>query len=108
MFWIPSQLEAVYLGQDVTIECHSEAFPKSINYWVNNKGAMLVSSKEQGRWRSFVIYLCVVSLDDKYEAVSVDSGYKVFMKLHIRNATKRDFMEYRFGSFLIHMICHLL
>jgi len=76
MFWIPSQLEAVYLGQDVTIECHSEAFPKSINYWVNNKGAMLVSN-------------------DKYEAVSVDSGYKVFMKLHIRNATKRDFMEYR-------------
>ena len=45
MFWIPSQLEAVYQGQDVTIECHSEAFPKSINYWVNNKGAMLVSSK---------------------------------------------------------------
>lgn len=76
MFWIPSQLEAVYLGQDVTIECHSEAFPKSINYWVNNKGAMLVSN-------------------DKYEAVSVDSGYKVFMKLHIRNVTKKDFMEYR-------------
>jgi len=76
MFWIPSQLEAVYLGQDVTIECHSEAFPKSINYWVNNKGAMLVSN-------------------EKYEAVSVDSGYKVFMKLHIRNVTKRDFMEYR-------------
>ena len=32
-------------GQDVTLECHSEAFPKSINFWVNNKGAMLVSSK---------------------------------------------------------------
>ena len=31
-------------GQDVTLECHSEAFPKSINFWVNNKGAMLVSS----------------------------------------------------------------
>jgi len=76
MFWIPSQLEAVYLGQDVTIECHSEAFPKSINYWVNSKGAMLVSN-------------------EKYEAVSVDSGYKVFMKLHIRNITKKDFMEYR-------------
>jgi len=76
MFWIPSQLEAVYRGQDVTIECHSEAFPKSINYWVNKKGAMLVSN-------------------DKYEAVSVDSGYKVFMKLHIRNVSKADFMEYR-------------
>ena len=45
MFWIPSQREAVYRGQEsVTVECHSEAFPKSINYWVNNKGAMLTSS----------------------------------------------------------------
>ena len=45
MFWIPSQREAVWAGQpSVTIECHSEAFPKSINYWVNNKGAMLTSS----------------------------------------------------------------
>ena len=48
MFWIPSQREAVYLGQaSVTVECHSEAFPKSINYWVNSKGAMLQSSE----WR---------------------------------------------------------
>lgn len=76
MFWIPSQLEAAHPGQDVTLECHSEAFPKSINYWVNNKGAMLVS-------------------DHKYEAVSVESAYKVYMKLHIRNVTKKDYMEYR-------------
>jgi hypothetical protein len=76
MFWIPSQLEGAYEGQDVTLECHSEAFPKSINYWVNNKGAMLVS-------------------DHKYEAVSVESAYKVYMTLHIRNVTKNDYMEYR-------------
>ena len=45
MFWIPSQREAVFVGQEsVTVECHSEAFPKSINYWVNNKGAMPQSS----------------------------------------------------------------
>ena len=37
-------LKSVCRGQDVTLECHSEAFPKSINFWVNNKGAMLVSS----------------------------------------------------------------
>ncbi|XP_023345178.1 lachesin [Eurytemora carolleeae] len=76
MFWIPSQLEGVYAGQDVTIECHSEAYPKSINYWINNKGAMLVSN-------------------DKYEAITVDTGYKIYMKLHIRNITKADFIEYR-------------
>ena len=46
MFWIPSQREAVYKGQEsVTVECHSEAFPKSINYWVNTRGQMLVSSE---------------------------------------------------------------
>ena len=43
MFWIPSQLEGAYLGQDVTLECHSEAYPKSINYWVRKNGNMLVT-----------------------------------------------------------------
>ena len=45
MFWIPSQLEGAYVGQDVTIECHSEAFPDSINYWVKKDGVMLLLSK---------------------------------------------------------------
>ena len=44
MFWIPSQLEGAYVSKDVTLECHSEAFPKSINYWVKEDGAMLISS----------------------------------------------------------------
>ena len=53
MFWIPSQREAVFVGQEsVTVECHSEAFPKSINYWVNNKGAMLQSSEWMTHWVS--------------------------------------------------------
>lgn len=43
MFWIPSQLEGAYVGQDITLECHSEAFPKSINYWIKEDGAMLIS-----------------------------------------------------------------
>merc|ERR1719410_2179997 len=77
MFWIPSQREAVFVGQEsVTIECHSEAFPKSINYWVNSKGAMLQSN-------------------DKHEIVTVDTGYKVYMKLHIRHIARADIAEYR-------------
>lgn len=44
MFWIPSQLEGAYPGQDVTIECHSEAYPQSINYWVREDGTTLISS----------------------------------------------------------------
>merc|ERR1719410_1520099 len=77
MFWIPSQREAVYSGQQsVTVECHSEAFPKSINYWVNSRGAMLQSN-------------------DKHEIVTVDTGYKVYMKLHIRHIARADISEYR-------------
>jgi hypothetical protein len=33
--------------------------------------------------------------DDKYETVTVDSGYKIYMKLHVRNISRTDFMEYR-------------
>jgi hypothetical protein len=34
-------------------------------------------------------------IDDKYETVTVDSGYKIYMKLHVRNISRTDFMEYR-------------
>jgi len=74
--FVPSQLVAVSVGQDITIECRTEAYPKSIIYWVNSEGAMIISS-------------------EKYEAVSVDTGYKSIMKLHIRNVTKNDIMDYR-------------
>ena len=72
----------------MTLECYSEAFPKSINFWVNNKGAMLVSSKhhhhhDNGKYKDCESAMhCNVSnsskfSDSKYEAVSVDSGYTV-------------------------------
>ena len=102
MFWIPSQLEGAYIGKDVTLECHSEAYPKSINYWVKENGSMLISS-EEGRERnispSFVPLFNSLtdfpSLGDKYESLIVESGYKVYMKLRIRNVSKEDFMEYK-------------
>ena len=31
------------MGQDVTLECQTEAHPKSINYWTTEKGDMIVS-----------------------------------------------------------------
>jgi len=45
MFWIPNQLEGAYMGQDVTLECHSEAFPPSINYWEKEDGNTLISGE---------------------------------------------------------------
>ncbi|XP_047108231.1 lachesin-like [Schistocerca piceifrons] len=73
---IPNQLEAAYLGQDVSLECHSEAYPASINYWANGRGDMILSG-------------------DKYEAVTVDSGYHKYMLLKIRAVSPQDFGAYR-------------
>ncbi|CAG2069427.1 unnamed protein product [Timema podura] len=45
MLTIPNQLEGAYLGQDVSLECHSEAYPTSINYWTTERGDMIVSGE---------------------------------------------------------------
>lgn len=34
----PNQLVGAPLGTDVTIECHVESSPKSINYWMRDTG----------------------------------------------------------------------
>ena len=34
-------------------------------------------------------------LDAKYETLTVVSGYKVYMKLRIRNLVRIDFMQYK-------------
>lgn len=43
MLTIPNQLEGAYIGQDVALECHTEAYPTSINYWTTEKGDMIIS-----------------------------------------------------------------
>lgn len=45
MLSIPNQLEAAYIGQDVTLECHTEAYPSSINYWTTDRGDMIISGR---------------------------------------------------------------
>ncbi|XP_041968128.1 lachesin-like isoform X2 [Aricia agestis] len=76
MLSIPNQLEGAYIGQDVTLECHTEAYPSSINYWTTDRGDMIISG-------------------GKYEAFPVDSGYNKFMMLKIRNISKDDFGFYK-------------
>jgi hypothetical protein len=46
MLSIPNQLEGAYTGQDVVLECHTEAYPSSINYWTTERGDMIVSGME--------------------------------------------------------------
>ncbi|BES92341.1 IgLON family member 5 [Nesidiocoris tenuis] len=76
MLSIPNQLEGAYIGQDVSLECHTEAYPTSINYWTTERGDMIVSG-------------------DKYEAVSMDNGYNKYMMLKIRSVEKSDFGSYQ-------------
>lgn len=46
MLSIPNQLEGAYIGQDVVLECHTEAYPASINYWTTERGDMIISGKK--------------------------------------------------------------
>ncbi|XP_077285265.1 lachesin-like [Arctopsyche grandis] len=76
MLSIPNQLEGAYLGQDVALECHTEAYPVSINYWTTERGDMIISG-------------------DKYETISSDSGYNRYMMLKIRSVSEKDFGSYK-------------
>ncbi|CAH1993067.1 unnamed protein product [Acanthoscelides obtectus] len=73
---ISLKVQSAYVGQDVTLECKTEAFPSSINYWTTERGDMIISG-------------------DKYEAVAMDNGYKKFMMLKIRKVDKSDFGFYK-------------
>lgn len=57
MLSIPNQLEAAYIGQDVTLECHTEAYPTSINYWTTERGDMIVSGNFN--FNIVIIYICL-------------------------------------------------
>lgn len=46
MVWIQNQLVGAFVGDRLSIECHVEAFPKSINYWSSENGNLLT----QGRY----------------------------------------------------------
>ncbi|XP_020278701.1 neurotrimin isoform X2 [Pseudomyrmex gracilis] len=81
MLSIPNQLEGAYIGQDVTLECHTEAYPNSINYWTTERGDMIVSGNSVS--------------GDKYEAIATDSGYTKYMMLKIRNVGPNDFGSYK-------------
>lgn len=41
MIWIQNQLVSAQLGQSVTLECHSEAYPKAVNFWTKDNGEIL-------------------------------------------------------------------
>ncbi|CAM1311297.1 Uncharacterised protein g5641 [Pycnogonum litorale] len=77
MLWIPNQLIGARLQETAILECHGEAYPKSINYWTNSTGDMIMS-------------------DDHFESTMTDSHpYKTTMILRIIRVRKSDFGTYR-------------
>lgn len=72
---IPNQLVGAVPGSDVMLECSTEAFPKSINYWARGSGMIMTNNK--------------------YETVALESLYRSIMKLRIRHLSSNDYGTYR-------------
>lgn len=45
MIAIQNQLVGAVEGEKITLECHSEAYPKSINYWTREGGNIITQGK---------------------------------------------------------------
>ncbi|XP_043861766.1 lachesin isoform X2 [Drosophila santomea] len=52
MIWIQNQLVGAALTQNITLECQSEAYPKSINYWMKNDTIIVPGSDHGASYRS--------------------------------------------------------
>ncbi|XP_077555317.1 lachesin-like [Haemaphysalis longicornis] len=76
MIWIPNQLIGAPLGGEVAMDCNTEAFPISINYWTLESGDLIAESA-------------------KYSLNRTESVYKVHMRLRIRRISPEDFGAYR-------------
>ncbi|KAJ8918674.1 hypothetical protein NQ315_014994 [Exocentrus adspersus] len=78
MIWVPNQLVGAPAGTDVTIDCHTEAYPRAISYWVYDN-VMLLPTK-------------------KYGTETMENSYRAHMKLTVRNlqtGPTGDFGNYR-------------
>lgn len=75
MLSIPNQLEGAYVGQDVQLECHTEAYPTSINYWTTEKGDMIVSGKFLYCWRPIVACISNIIWLTVFKCIYLYSGF---------------------------------
>ncbi|XP_071034783.1 lachesin isoform X2 [Parasteatoda tepidariorum] len=76
MIWIPNQLVGAAEGNPIALECNTEAHPAATNFWVRNDHVVGASS-------------------EKYETYQIVNGYKVHMKIVVKNLNKDDFGVYR-------------
>lgn len=98
MIWIQNQLVGAHESESVTLECQSEAYPKSINYWTREKGEILAKgATDLKRCVTSVVYnvSSVPCTGGKYEPKLIETTYRMIMKLHIHNVSASDFGSYR-------------
>ncbi|XP_076341177.1 neurotrimin-like isoform X3 [Tachypleus tridentatus] len=76
MIWIPNQLIGAPLGTDVVLDCHLEAHPTSVTYWMRESGVIIISNQ-------------------KYVSVDVSQeNYKGQLRLTIRDLEPDDYGTY--------------
>ncbi|KYM77391.1 Lachesin [Atta colombica] len=75
MIFVPNQLVGAPTGTNVTIDCHTEAYPRAMSYWF--LGDEMILSNE------------------KYATNIMENSYRAHMRLTIRNLTASDFGSYR-------------
>lgn len=75
MIFVPNQLVGAPTGTNVTIDCHTEAYPRAMSYWF--LGEEMILSNE------------------KYTTNIMENSYRAHMRLTIRNLTANDFGSYR-------------
>ncbi|XP_066588541.1 lachesin-like [Prorops nasuta] len=76
MIEIQNQLVGAQEGQEITLECDSEAHPKSINYWMTENNDIITNN-------------------EKYESSLSENAYKVTMRLAIRSIEMLDYGTYK-------------
>ncbi|XP_054706548.1 lachesin-like [Uloborus diversus] len=76
MISIPNQLIGASIGEDATLDCNTEAYPMSINYWTKENSVMIVSNS-------------------KYITSIQDNTYKVHMKLTVVSVRPEDYGVYK-------------
>ncbi|CAB0035121.1 unnamed protein product [Trichogramma brassicae] len=59
MLWIPHQLVGVPLGYSVTLECHTEAHPTSLNYWTRSDDGVMIHESRKYRKSDYDSYKCM-------------------------------------------------
>ncbi|XP_034253657.1 neurotrimin-like [Thrips palmi] len=72
---VPSQLVGARVGRQLVLQCLSQAFPKSINYWVRGDNTLV---KGPG-----------------YQTETIDSAYSISMRLTIKSVALEDLGEYK-------------